>query len=98
MKFNGYFENGIRCITIETPGKYKDQETTLKVRISEIPDSVEMKIEYLHTEDSNDVLQETFYSQRKFWDRVSQEIEKLERQKKFYFTDVDNHVHWRVKP
>ena len=47
MKFNGYFENGIRCITIETPGKYKDQETTLKVRISEIPDSVEMKIEYL---------------------------------------------------
>lgn len=82
-----------KVATIRTPGRYKDQDTTLMVRVSEIPDSEEFRIEYLHTEDSGEVLQETFYCQRKFWDLVQHEVEKLKKFKKY---NSENLLGWKV--
>ena len=77
-----FVKPGNRVATIRTPGRYKDQETSLIVRVSEIPDSEECKIEYLHTEGQEEVLQETFYYQRPFWDLVHHEQDKLKKFKK----------------
>lgn len=89
-----FVKTGNRAATIETPGRYKDQDTTLRVRVSEIPDSEECKIEYLHTEDSHEVLQETFYCQRSFWDLVQHEAEKLKNLKKM--NSPENPLSWKV--
>lgn len=86
-----FAETGNRVAIIETPGRYKDQDTTLMVRVSEIPDSEKLKIEYLHTEDSGEVLQETFYCQRMFWDLVQHEVEKLKKFKKY---NTENPLSW----
>ena len=82
-----------KVATIETPGRYKDQDTILMVRVSEIPDSEEFRIEYLHTEDSGEVLQEAFYCQRMFWDLVQHEVEKLKKFKKY---NSENPLGWKV--
>ena len=77
-----FVKPGNRVATIRTPGRFKDQDTSLIVRVSEIPDSEECKIEYLHTEgqeDSEEVLQETFYCQGTFWDLVHHEQDKLKK-------------------
>ena len=74
-----FVKPGNRVATIRTPGRYKDQDATLIVRISEIPDSEGCKIEYLHAEGSEEVLQETLYHQRTFWDLVHHEQEKLKK-------------------
>lgn len=82
---------GNREATIRTPGRYKDQDATLMIRISEIPDSEGCKIEYLHTEGSEEVIQETFYSQSPFWELVHHEQDKL---KKFKEDNPENHLEW----
>jgi hypothetical protein len=89
-----FVKTGNRVATIETSRRYKDQDITLRVRVSEIPDSEELKIEYLHTEDSGEVLQEIFYSQSSFWDLVHHEVEKLKKLKKL--NDSDNHLRWKA--
>jgi hypothetical protein len=79
--------------TIRTPGRYKDQDTTLIVRISEALDSEEFKfkIEYLHTEGSEEVIEETFFCCSPFWHLVHHEQEKL---KKFKEDNPENHLEW----
>lgn len=86
-----FVKPGNRVATIRTPGRYKDQDTSLIVRVSEIPDSEECKIEYLHTEGSEEVLQETLYYQSPFWELVHHEQEKL---KKFKEDNPENPLEW----
>lgn len=86
-----FVKPGNRVATIRTPGRYKDQDATLMIRVSEIPDSEECKIEYLHTEGSEEVIQETFYCQRPFWELVHHEEEKL---KKFKEDNPENPLEW----
>ena len=74
-----------KVATIRTPGRYKDQDTTLIVRISEVPEPTpgkfksDFKIEYLHTEGTEEVLQQTFFCCRPFWYLVQHEQDKLKR-------------------
>lgn len=83
--------------TIRTPGRYKDQDTTLIVRVSEAPVPApgefkfDFKIEYLHTEGQEEVLQKTFYCCKPFWDLVHHETTKLKKFKKY---DSENPLHW----
>ena len=90
--------------TIRTPGRYKDQDTILIVRISEAPEPApgefkfDFKIEYLHTEGSEEVLQETFFCCSPFWDLVHHEQDKLKRfkegLKKFKEDNPENPLEW----
>ena len=74
-----------KVATIKTPGRYKDQDTTLIVRVSEAPVPApgefkfDFKIEYLHTEGSEEVLQQTFYCCKPFWELVHHEQDKMKR-------------------
>lgn len=86
-----FVKPGNRVATIRTPGRYKDQDATLMIRVSEIPDSEECKIEYLHTEGSEEVIQETFFCCKPFWELVHHEEEKL---KKFKEDNPENPLHW----
>lgn len=79
---------GNRVATIRTPGRYRDQDTSLIIRVSEIPDSEECKIEYLHTEGQEEALQETFYCKGPFWDLVHHEQDKLKRFKEENFENL----------
>lgn len=80
-----------KVATIRTPGRYKDQDTTLMIRVSEIPDSEECKIEYLHTEGSEEVIQETFYCCGPFWELVHHEQDKMKR---FKEDNRENPLEW----
>ena len=93
-----------KVATIRTPGRYKDQDTILIVRISEAPEPApdkfrfDFKIEYLHTEGSEEVLQETFFCCRPFWYLVQHEQDKLKRfketLKKLKDNPETNHLDW----
>ena len=93
-----------KVATIRTPGRYKDQDTILIVRISEAPEPApgefkfDFKIEYLHTEGSEEVLQETFFCCSPFWDLVHHEQDKLKRfkegLKKFKEDNPENPLEW----
>lgn len=87
-----FVKPGNRIATIETSGWFKDQDTSLRVRVSEIPGSEELKIEYLHTEDSVEVLQETLCCQGTFWDLVHHEVEKLKRLQNL--NEPENPLEW----
>lgn len=99
-----FVKPGNRVATIRTPGRYKDQDTTLIVRISEAPVPApgefkfDFKIEYLHTEGSEEVLQETFFCCRPFWYLVQHEQDKLKRfkegLKKLKDNPETNHLEW----
>lgn len=86
-----------KVATIRTPGRYKDQDTTLIVRVSEAPVPApgefkfDFKIEYLHTEGSEEVLQQTFYCCKPFWELVHQEQDKMKR---FKEDNRENPLEW----
>lgn len=86
-----FVKPGNRVATIRTPGRYKDQDTTLMIRVSEIPDSEECKIEYLHTEGSEEVIQETFFCCGPFWELVHHEQDKMKR---FKEDNAENPLEW----
>lgn len=86
-----FVKPGNRVATIRTPGRYKDQDATLMIRVSEIPDSDGCKIEYLHTEGSEEVIQETFFCCEPFWELVHHEQDKLKR---FKEDNPENHLEW----
>ena len=86
-----------KVATIRTPGRYKDQDTTLIVRVSEAPVPApgefkfDFKIEYLHTEGSEEVLQQTFFCCKPFWDLVHHEQDKMKR---FKEDNAKNPLEW----
>ena len=86
-----------KVATIRTPGRYKDQDTTLIVRVSEAPVlapgefKFDFKIEYLHTEGSEEVLQQTFYCCKPFWELVHHEQDKMKR---FKEDNRENPLEW----
>ena len=86
-----------KVATIRTPGRYKDQDTILIVRVSEAPVPApgefkfDFKIEYLHTEGQEEVLQQTFYCCKPFWELVHHEQDKMKR---FKEDNRENPLEW----
>lgn len=77
-----------KMVILEKPGKYRGQDTTLKVRIIESLDSDFIKVQHSHYEDGFnpygeedrlEIMHKCYETKASFWSVVSRETKNLEK-------------------